>query len=93
MAPGERPLGRQQQAVGKDIVPDAKAATLKAGDDRPLPRIIAAQLYPGPVPVQGRAPSSRGPVRSAWAAIFALLAFFSAAAGDRPRLISREEET
>ena len=96
--PRQRSNGREQQAIGKDIIPDSKAPALKAGDDRPLPRLIAAQLDAGPrlsgcLAVQGRAPSSRGPMRSACAAILAFAAFFSALAGDRPSVISSEEDT
>ena len=91
--PSKRSGRREQQTTRKDIIPHTKTAPSKTGNDGPLPRLIAAQFDAGALPVQGRAPSSRGPIRSAWAAMFGLLAFFSAAAGERPSVISSEEDT
>lgn len=62
--PSQRPHRRQQEATGKHIVTHAKAAPRKAGDDRPLPRIITAQFDACTLVAQGCAPSF-GPMRSA----------------------------
>ena len=93
VAPPQGARRGEQQPFRKDIVPDAKASAGKAGNDRPLPRLVTAQFDTGALVGQGRAPSSRGPMRSAWAAIFVLLAFFSPTCGDRPSVMRSEEDT
>ena len=90
--PGQRPDGAEQQPIREDIVLHPEAPALKAGDDRTLAAIVAAQFDSGVTVAQGWAPS-RGPMRSAWAAMPPFLAFFSDVCGLRPSVISSEEET
>lgn len=82
----------EQQARRKDVIPDAETAPGKAGDDRPLPGFVPAQFDPAALAVQGLAPSSRGPIRSAWAARPDLLPLPSIC-GFNPRVMSSDEDT
>ena len=94
IVPRQSAQRRQEQPCRENIVPYPKPPPGEAGDDRSLPRLVAAQFNPCSLAVQGLAPSSRGPMRSACAASpLLLLALRSASCGERPSVISSDEDT